>query len=188
MTWSERFSFILIFAVGTWLAVQSTRHLFALARRSTGHDHNHNHQHSHRDVEAVGEATDHCDHDHGPSAHQIDTAHDLRASLGVIASIGFRPCSGAILVLALANAFGLAWAGLAAVLAMSTGTAMATAALAAFSVWARDWAARLTAGRFAEATGAAVMNGFALAGGIVIVLFGALMFAASFAPAHPLGL
>ena len=194
VTWSERFSFALIFAIGAWLAVRATRHLFALARSGIGHIHRHPHPHEeyghhpHRDAEAVGEATGHCDHNHGPSAQQIDKAHDLRMSLGVIASIGLRPCSGAILVLALANAIGLAWAGVAAVVAMSTGTAIATTIIAALAVLARGWATRIAAGRIADATGAAVMNGFALAGGIVIVLFGALMFAASFAPAHPLGL
>lgn len=194
VTWSERFSFALIAAIGIWLAIRAVRHLFALAtfapEGSHGHAHRHG-EHDHRleeDATVPCTATDHCGHSHGPSARQIDTARDFRTSLGIIASIGFRPCSGAILVLALANALGLAWAGVAAVVAMSTGTAIATTALAVLAVLARSWAARLAAGRIAETASSIVMNGFALAGGIVIVLFGALMLAASFAPAHPLGL
>lgn len=181
VTWSERFSFILIAAVGTWLAVRAVRHLFALTKVSVDHHPPHG-DHPH------WEGASHCGHDHGPSAQQIDKAHDLRAGLGIIAAIGFRPCSGAILVLALANVMGMPWAGVAAILAMSTGTAVATATMALLAVWARSWAARLAAGRLANVTSTIVMNGFALAGGIVILLFGGLMFAASFSPAHPLGL
>lgn len=175
VAWSERVSFVLIVVVGAWLSVQAIRRLVALVQGDRGHRHDH---------AAAGS----CHHDHGPSARLIDRAQDLRSSLGVIAAIGFRPCSGAILVLALSRGLGLPWAGLASVLAMSTGTAMATAALAMLAVHARQWAARAASGRISARGGAVAANALALTGGVVILLFGSLLLAASFAPRHPLGL
>src|SRR3546814_17017952 len=73
---------------------------------------------------------------------QIAGATTIRTTLGLILSIGLRPCSGAVLVLAFAQAIGLEWAGVAAIAAMSTGTALAVASLAFLAVNARRWAAK----------------------------------------------
>ena len=192
VAWSERASFALVVAVGAWLAITALHRLCGAGNRSAGHDHPHpvhdGHVHGPAHVHEPAHPGSHCGHDHGPSAVQIDRAHDLRTSLGVIASIGFRPCTGAILVLALANAGGMPWAGIAAVVAMSTGTGAATTALAVLALKARTWASRFAQGRLSATATVVVMNGIALVGGTLILLFGGLMFAASLTPPHPLGL
>jgi ABC-type nickel/cobalt efflux system permease component RcnA len=189
VAWSERTSFALIVAVGGWLAIQATRRLLAGAGHAARQDHRHaaDDRQAHASAQAAKDAG-HCGHDHGPSSAQIERAHDLRAGLGVIASIGFRPCSGAILVLAFANALRMPWAGVAAVVAMSTGTGAATTTLAMLALTARSWAARLAEGRLSDAAAAVALNAAGLVGGTLLLLFGALMFAASWGPAHPLGL
>ncbi len=183
--WTGRASFALLIALGLWLALRALRdgaRLVAPASVAIGPDgaadgHAHGHGHDHA-----------CGHAHGPTAAQLSNAESWRGALAVILSIGLRPCSGAVLVLVLAQALELPLAGLAAVLAMSTGTAIAVAALALLTVHARDWAARLagggSAGRRAAFAGATVR----LAGGLVILALGGSLLAASFAPAHPLGM
>ena len=81
-----------------------------------------------------------------PTPDQTDAARDLRTAAGVVFSIGIRPCSGAVLVLAVANLFGILWAGLAAVVAMSVGTAIAVATLALIVVSARHWVSTVVTG------------------------------------------
>ncbi|MEQ8348458.1 MAG: nickel/cobalt transporter [Sneathiellaceae bacterium] len=187
--WTGRASFALLIALGLWLALRALRdgaRLMAPASVAIGPDgaaqenshglsHGHGHDHA-------------CGHAHGPTAAQLSNAESWRGALAVILSIGLRPCSGAVLVLVLAQALDLPLAGLAAVLAMSTGTAIAVAALALLTVHARDWAARLAGGRSAGRRTAFAGATVRLAGGLVILALGGSLLAASFAPAHPLGM
>ena len=107
VAWSERLSYVLVILVGALLAGRAAVDLASTAgRRATACGHG---------------------HAHVPSVAQVARAADLRTALALVLSIGLRPCSGAILVLALAQAAGLAWIGVAAVGAMSMGAAMATA-------------------------------------------------------------
>lgn len=95
--------------------------------------------------------------------------------LGVVAAVGLRPCSGALIVLALALADGVVVAGIVAVFAMGLGTALTTGALAAAAVSAKGLAGRI-AGLdnrvtnallwWAELLAAAVVFGF----GLILVL------------------
>lgn len=104
-------------------------------------------------------------------------------------SIGLRPCSGAVVVLVFARAVDLGWAGVAAVGAMSLGTALATSLLAWLTVHARDLARRLAEG--APERGLARLAGLgtfvSLLGGLVILALGISLLSASFQPVHPLG-
>lgn len=188
--WAEQFSFALVAALGAYLLYRAAAGL----RRTLGwgiqasaghghHDHDHDHGHSHGHD---GCGHDHCGHAHMPTAHQIDAARDLRTMAGVVLSIGIRPCSGAVLVLAVANLFGIPWAGLAAVFAMSLGTAIAVAALALLVLSARHLVTTLLA---TEGPGVAIAGYIvALIGGAAILTLGGLLLVNSFGPAHPLGL
>ena len=73
---------------------------------------------------------------------QLERAGNWRTSLGVVFSIGLRPCSGAILVLVFARAVDLPLAGVAAVAAMSMGTAATVVMLATAAVYAEVLEAR----------------------------------------------
>lgn len=178
VSWSERASFALLAGLGLLFAGRAGRALWAGRRACPDPDHHH-HDHHHHDH-----------HDHGPGCgcvpapgpEQIARAESWRGVAGVLLSIGLRPCSGAVLVLALANLLGLGWAGIAAVAAMSCGTALAVAVLAVASVQARGWVARWSGGDGTGRLGPAV----ALVGGGGLFLLGASLLLASFGPAHPL--
>ena len=116
----------------------------------------------------------------------MDTAGDWRGFLGVILSIGMRPCSGAILVLVFAKAFGIAWFGIGAVFSMAAGTAITVAGLALLAIKARDTASSLMNKKFGN--WAMVSTGIALLGGVFILSFGIGLLSLSFGSAHPLRL
>lgn len=105
---------------------------------------------------------------------------------GLLLSIGLRPCSGAVLVLVVANLMGLWWVGVAATVAMALGTALTVAVLATLAVQARQLAQRLL--RLQGQSMASVAALLAMAGGLVILLLGASLLLGSLSTDHPLGL
>ncbi len=129
-----------------------------------------------------------CGSMHGPSRHQLDAPMSWRALAGIVVSIGIRPCTGAILVLLVAHTLDLRAAGIAAVIAMSVGTALTTSALALLSVLARHVALRLlgAASRTPETIGI-IVDIASLCGGLFICALGiSLLHTALLLPAHPL--
>ena len=180
--WSERAGFAMLAALGCMLAWRGAR---AISRRDDGHAHGCAHGHGHDHGHGHGHGHD-CGHAHAPAPDALATP-GLLAALGVVASIGLRPCTGAVLVLVLAFAFDLLWAGIAAVAAMSAGTALALGAMGAVVVVARQSALAL-AGRGGEGTARRAAAWLSLAGGCAIAVIGALLLHAAFGPAHPLGL
>jgi ABC-type nickel/cobalt efflux system permease component RcnA len=178
--WAEQISFVLVAALGGYLVFRAAAGLRRSLAGRAAHAHG---PHAHADD---GHSHDHCGHTHLPVPDQMDSARDMRAMAGVVLSIGIRPCSGAVLVLAVANLFGIAWAGIAAVFAMSLGTAIAVATLALLVLSARNLVAALVA----TESRTAVVGGqiVALAGGTIILALGGMLFVGSLGPAHPLGM
>ena len=167
--WLEVLSYGLVILIGLFLVLRGVRQLL----RARQH---------------AAQAHDGCCHGHGPNAAQLETPLSPRELAAMILSIGIRPCSGAILVLVLAFAMQQLPAGIAAVVAMSFGTALSISALAALSVYARKGALAL-AGIF-EAEGQGVARLFdiaAILGGLLIAGFGVALLSASLSvSSHPL--
>jgi ABC-type nickel/cobalt efflux system permease component RcnA len=151
--------------------------------KHAGHDHAaHDGAHRHA-AHASPSDHQHCSH------HVVDLERARRATgrsrLGVVLAVGLRPCTGAVLVLVLANAFDMRMIGIAAVLAMSLGTAVAVCGLALLTLGFRHVAVRFTGAR-SPATMAIVGHGLALAGGLFILVFGATLLIGSLGGAPPL--
>jgi nickel/cobalt transporter (NicO) family protein len=173
----EMVSFALVAGVGAWLVFRALRGLCRLrgAAHRAGHDHHH----------ADGACG--CGHAHHVTPAQAARSEGLGAMIGTVVAVGIRPCTGAILVLAVANMLGLWLAGIAAVVAMSVGTAITVSVLAVLAVQARHWAGRAAAGDGIGWQRAGQM--VALAGGLLIFALGVSLLGAGFStPAHPLGL
>ncbi len=168
----EVVSYGLVVLIGLFLITRSGMRLWRRERSNGHHDHHH----------------EGCCHNHGPSATDLEARLSLRDIALMIFSIGIRPCSGAILVLILAFATGLIWAGTAAVIAMSVGTGLGVAALATISVYARRTA--LAFGSMMSSEGQTItrlLDIAAIIGGLLIVLFGTMLIKASLAVSqHPL--
>ena len=123
-----------------------------------------------------------CGHFHAPDPRTLGAGFSWKSAVLTMVAAGARPCSGAILVLVFALAQGIFSAGIFAVVAMSLGTAITTAALASAAVFAKNTAVKyakpgsrkaLMAGRLFEFGAAAAVLGLGvtlllavLAGGV----------------------
>ena len=147
-----------------------------------------------RKITISGEAIDNradgfegCDHNHGPGANELEKELSLQSFIGIILSIGIRPCSGAVIVLLLAFSLGHVVAGLFAVMAMSLGTAVSITLLATFSVYFRRVAQRIVQPKHdAKHLGGmipAILGVFG--GGLIFILGSSFFISALTAPAHP---
>lgn len=117
-----------------------------------------------------------CGKVHHVTPEQFSGRNRLQ-NLGLVVSIGLRPCSGAVLVLVATNLLGLWWIGVLAILAMSLGTALTVASLATLAVQARLIAKRLLK---LQNNGFSQLGAlFALAGGGFILLLGISLFLSS---------
>ncbi|MDN3519156.1 high frequency lysogenization protein HflD [Aquisalimonas lutea] len=158
----ELVSFGLIAGLGGLLTARAAHGLWRTYGAGTG-------EHGH------GEGGGHC-----CGHHVMPEAGDgggAWPAIGTVLAVGARPCTGAVLVLVAANLLGVWPAGIAAVIAMSAGTAMAVAALACAAVYARGWAGRMLsagAGRWRYAG-----DVVALVGGAAICLLGVLLLIAA---------
>jgi nickel/cobalt exporter len=86
-----------------------------------------------------------CGHFHAPDPATLGEGFSWREAILTVVAAGSRPCSGAILVLVFGLAQGMFMAGVAAVLAMSLGTAITTGAIASLAVLAKGLALRVSA-------------------------------------------
>ncbi len=138
-------------------------------------------------IDNRADGSERCDHHHGPGASELEKELSLRSFIGIILSIGIRPCSGAVIVLLLAFSLGHVVAGLFAVLAMSLGTAIAIALLATFSVYFRRAAQRILQSKhYARRLGdiIPIILGI-LGGGSIFILGLSFLISAVTVPAHP---
>lgn len=181
-------SFALIALVGLMIVVVRALRLINIFKTASSYDDAHHYDHhDHHDHHAHDCNHAHGNHAHGPTATDLESPLSFRTFIGIVMSIGIRPCSGAVIVLLLAYALNLEMAGLLSVLAMSLGTALTVSLLATISVYLRQMAKRMLVmlpdGNLALGR---IMDVVGLIGGVIIFAFGAaLLNIALFAPVHP---
>jgi nickel/cobalt transporter (NicO) family protein len=105
----EMVSYILILVIGFW----------RLWAGITGrvHEHHHGHHHGH-----------HHDHDHHDHHHHGDRQRTLAGWL-LLTAAGIAPCAGALIVILLAVALDVIWAGVVGVIAIALGMAITLSAI-----------------------------------------------------------
>ncbi|MFO0406455.1 MAG: nickel/cobalt transporter [Labrys sp. (in: a-proteobacteria)] len=160
----ELASYLCIIAVGAWLCWRKGATLWAvLARRfgwpgtALGHSH------------GPG-----CDHAIAPDPQRLAGQTGLGSAVGVVASIGIRPCTGAIIVLAFALAQGLFYLGIVAAFAMALGTAATVAIIATIAVGAKGLAVRLAAP--GSVVAGALLAALEAAAALAVLLLGVSLF------------
>ena len=130
----ESASYAMIGAMGLYL--------IWTALRPKTHHHEHNH-HGHEHHDHVHD--EHCGHAHAPEAKQVQGEWSLTKAFSLAFAVGIRPCTGAILVLILANALGIYWAGVTSTLVMAFGTFLTVSIIAAIAVYSKKLAMRFAA-------------------------------------------
>lgn len=112
---------------------------------------------------------------------------DWKEKLLLVGAMGFRPCSGALIVLVYALLIGVYWFGIAAVIAMGAGTGLAVALIAFLVVHCRQW---LTQEFKADGHKDHIDGAFWLKviGGVLLLALGlSLLFAVNInPPSHPI--
>jgi ABC-type nickel/cobalt efflux system permease component RcnA len=112
----EIVSYTLILLVGFWrLWAGITGRLHEHPHGDHGHDH-HGHDHHH------GHGHDHHHHDHEPPQRTI-------AGWLLLTAAGIAPCAGALIIILLAIALDVLWAGVVGVIAIALGMAITLAAI-----------------------------------------------------------
>lgn len=155
VVWANRLSILLIAGVGAYIVYRQWQALQRPGCHCCAHH-------------------DGAHHHHSPHPQNGSRREQWLAMLG----IGLRPCSGAIMALAVAGSWGLWGAGIMMTLAMALGTACTVLLLAVLTVYGRQYVLQESAsGKWRDA-----LHGVALMGGVVLVLLAALMLAVSFAP------
>ena len=163
----ESASYAMIGAMGIyliWTALRPTAHHGHHDHEPHGHHHDHVHD-------------EHCDHAHAPEAKQVRGKWSLTKAFSLAFAVGIRPCTGAILVLILANALGIYWAGVASTLVMAIGTFLTVSAIAAIAVYSKKLAMRLASAD--ERVLGWLAFALRLGGGVLIAGLGTLLFLGS---------
>jgi nickel/cobalt exporter len=126
----------------------------------------------------AGAEADNCGHAHAPDPRALGDSFTWRGAGAAVVAAGARPCSGALLILVFALAQEQFGVGVAAVAAMSLGTAITTGALAFAAVFAKGAAVRFAAGE--DTRVALVARACECAAAVAVLAFGlTLYFAAS---------
>jgi len=143
---------LMVVVIGALLFIRGLRELFGLSKKHSC-----------------------CGHDHGVTPSMLATTGSLKEKLTMIASIGIRPCSGAIILLFFSCMLGLAWSGVLATLAMALGTAIATFSVAWVTARSKQGLVKLIGS--SENKLRIVQALFSMAAGMIVLLSGLLLIA-----------
>lgn len=144
--WVEIGSFAMIAGFGALLAIRKARALWALKSAAAADCAECGRFQLRYKPSSVGAAAapiaPACGHVVIPNAATLATDKGWRELVSIAFAAGSRPCTGAILILALARAGGIFPAGMLAVLAMALGTAITTSAFAIAASGIKSFASR----------------------------------------------
>lgn len=184
-----QFSYILIILLGIYLLYSLLYKKWKNNRSHTSknthdhthahaHTHTHNHSHDHDHDENCG-----CGHSHIPRAEEVQGKWDLAKIVSLVLSVGLRPCTGALYVLALALIKGVFWIGVLSVYAMALGTAITISLVTMTVVGGRKFA-YFSSGSNSR-LGSYVYDVCTLGGAVMIIFFGTVLLSSSFTPVSP---
>ncbi len=160
--WLEAGSFAMIAVIGALMTWRT------LTGRGCGHDHGH-HEHGHHDHGHHHDGTCCGHHHHAPPK---DERTERNALFAMAAAVGFRPCSGAILVLLFCFANGMVLIGVLSTLAMGLGVALTVAAIGLGALGLNRLVERGFGG---SSLGGRIRSALALAGSLAITSLGVVL-------------
>lgn len=164
--WLEKGSYLLVIGLGIWIGVRALKALRRQLRpRSPMKIHALRADHQH-------DAHCGCGHAHLPDAQQVAGAVSFKTQLLLVASMGLRPCSGAIMMLLFSRVIGVYLWGVLSAAVMALGTALTISAIGLLVQRSRTLALRLGGESRAASTAALAMPVLALAGSALLIAAG----------------
>lgn len=174
--WLEKGSFILVILLGVLLSWRALKRLFQAVKALRLAPVLRINRLQPLTADHVHSANCGCGHRHMPSDAELQAGSDWRTQAAIVLAMGMRPCSGAILVLLFSKVIGVfAW-GVFSALAMALGTSLTISALALFVHYSRKLAIRVSRQRAPAAWSAVVWGSLALAGGLILLFAGVLLY------------
>lgn len=119
-----------------------------------------------------------CGHQHLPTDQQLQAGSDWRTQATIVLAMGLRPCSGAIMVLLFSKVIGVYLWGVLSALVMALGTSITVSLIGLLVFYSRTMAVKLSAKRTPAAWQTVAWSALALAGGLILLLAGVLLFTA----------
>ncbi|MTI08413.1 nickel/cobalt transporter [Curvivirga aplysinae] len=185
----EQTSFLFVALIGLFLMFRAIRQFIRMRNTSEVHNgsvsHTHSHAHSHGHSHGTSETCSSCGHNHAIGPEQVAQISGWRDTMGIVISIGIRPCTGSVIVLTFAELFGLGWAGVLSVMLISLGTALTVSLLALMTVYFRDLAVYLMQGKESRLMSYGPIFA-SFVGGLVILLLGSSLMIDASMNSHPL--
>ena len=164
--WLEKSSYLLVIGLGLWIGARAIKRLWRQRRpRAAVTIHRLRAAHQH-------DAHCGCGHAHVPSAQQVAGAVSVKTQLLLVASMGLRPCSGAIMMLLFSRVIGVYLWGVLSAVAMALGTALTISAIGLLVQRSRALAQRLGANSGAASTAALAIPLLALIGSALLIAAG----------------
>ncbi len=117
-----------------------------------------------------------CGHKHVVDAESINRASTWREYIGIVATIGIRPCTGAIMVLLFANMVDLYWMGVISAVVMGAGTALTTSIIAIMTLAGKHLIKRYLVTEKSSHQASWKLAGYSLQlfAGLLLIVFGLL--------------
>lgn len=164
--WLEKGSYLLVIGLGVWIGVRALKTLLRQLRPR-----------SPITIRALRAAHQHhahcgCSHAHLPDAQQVAEAVSVKTQLLLVASMGLRPCSGAIMMLLFSRVIGVYLWGVLSAVVMALGTALTISAIGLLVQRARTLAQRLGDESRTASTAALAMPLLALIGSALLIAAG----------------
>ncbi|TCL06941.1 nickel/cobalt transporter [Sodalis ligni] len=117
-----------------------------------------------------------CGHHHLPDESALQADAGWRTRVAVVLAMGFRPCSGAVLVLLFAKVIGVYGWGVISALVMAAGTSLTLLTLALLVFFSRRVAESLTRRHTSGISAGVAWATLSLAGGLLLVAAGAVLY------------
>lgn len=133
--WLEKGSYLLVAALGVWIGARALKRLWLASRRPAIRAIRPDHHHS---------ASCGCGHAHLPDPQQVAQAVSIKTQLLLVLAMGFRPCSGAIMMLLFAQVINVYTWGVLSALVMALGTGLTISTIGLLVQRSRAQAERLT--------------------------------------------
>ena len=139
--------------------------------------------HAHQTADQPSQERCGCGHSHIPNSKELEGKWDTAKVISLVLSVGLRPCTGALYVLAFALVKGVFWVGAVAVYAMALGTAMTISLMTTAVVTGRQMALFTSQGNSRTIT--IITDIFSFAGALAILALGLFLLSTSQAGLRP---